>query len=211
MRHRTSGGSPFAVAQHFRRHHAWSFSTNRHWHCLAGSSYAGARFTAGKVVGPQSTLGPVSPRFAFDGVASLPAKPRAWIMAYPRPRASEGAGRKSTSGPRVTFWAPSRAIWSNASKPRGRPSRNETQQLATPNARGRNLKIWIDADAAPRDVKELVFRASRRLGIETILVANQRLTPPAGNSPRFRRPGRWRSATWPTSTSPSTQRPAISS
>jgi uncharacterized protein YaiI (UPF0178 family) len=30
-------------------------------------------------------------------------------------------------------------------------------------------------------VKELVFRASRRLGIETILVANQRLHPPAGN------------------------------
>jgi uncharacterized protein len=30
-------------------------------------------------------------------------------------------------------------------------------------------------------VKELVFRASKRLGIETILVANQRLEPPAGN------------------------------
>ena len=30
-------------------------------------------------------------------------------------------------------------------------------------------------------MKELVFRASRRLRIETILVANQRLEPPAGN------------------------------
>jgi uncharacterized protein YaiI (UPF0178 family) len=30
-------------------------------------------------------------------------------------------------------------------------------------------------------VKELVFRASRRLRIETILVANQRLETPAGN------------------------------
>lgn len=43
------------------------------------------------------------------------------------------------------------------------------------------MKIWIDADAAPRDVKELVFRAARRLAIETILVANQRLEAPPGN------------------------------
>ena len=35
------------------------------------------------------------------------------------------------------------------------------------------MKIWIDADAAPRDVKELVFRASKRLSIEVMLVANQ--------------------------------------
>ena len=43
------------------------------------------------------------------------------------------------------------------------------------------MRIWIDADAAPRDVKELVFRAAKRLGLETVLVANQRLQPPAGN------------------------------
>jgi uncharacterized protein len=41
--------------------------------------------------------------------------------------------------------------------------------------------IWIDADAAPRDVKELVFRASKRLAIDTVLVANQRLQTPPGN------------------------------
>jgi hypothetical protein len=43
------------------------------------------------------------------------------------------------------------------------------------------MKIWVDADAAPRDVKELVFRAALRLQIETILVANQRLQAPPGN------------------------------
>jgi uncharacterized protein YaiI (UPF0178 family) len=43
------------------------------------------------------------------------------------------------------------------------------------------MKIWLDADAVPRDVKDLVFRATRRLGIETVLVANQRLQTPAGN------------------------------
>jgi len=44
-----------------------------------------------------------------------------------------------------------------------------------------SLKIWIDADAAPRDVKELVFRAAKRLSIQTVLVANQRLQTPPGN------------------------------
>ncbi|MCC9655350.1 YaiI/YqxD family protein [Rhodopirellula halodulae] len=41
------------------------------------------------------------------------------------------------------------------------------------------MKIWIDADAAPRDVKEVVFRAANRLQIETILVANSMVTTPA--------------------------------
>lgn len=43
------------------------------------------------------------------------------------------------------------------------------------------MKIWIDADATPRDVKELVFRAARRLEVPAVLVANQRLQLPAGN------------------------------
>ncbi|HYH80535.1 MAG TPA: YaiI/YqxD family protein [Longimicrobium sp.] len=44
------------------------------------------------------------------------------------------------------------------------------------------MKLWIDADAAPRDVKEIAFRAAKRLEMETVLVANQRLTPPPGNT-----------------------------
>ena len=43
------------------------------------------------------------------------------------------------------------------------------------------MKIWIDADAAPRDAKEIVFRASTRLKIETVLVANQPLRLPVGH------------------------------
>lgn len=43
------------------------------------------------------------------------------------------------------------------------------------------MRLWIDADAAPRDVKEIVFRAARRLELETLLVANQRLATPPGN------------------------------
>jgi uncharacterized protein YaiI (UPF0178 family) len=43
------------------------------------------------------------------------------------------------------------------------------------------MRLWIDADATPREVKEIVFRAGKRLGLETVLVANQRLSTPAGN------------------------------
>ncbi len=43
------------------------------------------------------------------------------------------------------------------------------------------MKIWIDADAAPREVKDIVFRAARRLEIEAVLVANRRLPVPADN------------------------------
>ncbi len=41
------------------------------------------------------------------------------------------------------------------------------------------MKLWLDADAAPRDVKEVCYRASQRLSLVTILVANQRLSVPA--------------------------------
>ena len=43
------------------------------------------------------------------------------------------------------------------------------------------MRIWIDADATPREVKDLVFRAAKRLDVEAILVANMRLQPPPGN------------------------------
>ena len=44
------------------------------------------------------------------------------------------------------------------------------------------MKLWIDADAAPRDVKEIVFRAATRLSLETVLVANQRVQLPLGTT-----------------------------
>lgn len=34
------------------------------------------------------------------------------------------------------------------------------------------MKIWIDADACPRDIKEIVYRASERLQLPVFLVAN---------------------------------------
>ena len=42
------------------------------------------------------------------------------------------------------------------------------------------MRLWLDADAAPRDVKEVCYRACERLKLETILVANVRLQLPVG-------------------------------
>ena len=42
------------------------------------------------------------------------------------------------------------------------------------------MKLWLDADAAPVAVKEICYRASDRLKVETVLVANMRLQLPLG-------------------------------
>ncbi len=42
------------------------------------------------------------------------------------------------------------------------------------------MQIWVDADACPNVIKEILFRAAERLGIGLILVANQPVrTPPS--------------------------------
>lgn len=40
------------------------------------------------------------------------------------------------------------------------------------------MKIWVDADACPVVIKEILFRAAERTETETTLVANQPLTVP---------------------------------
>lgn len=44
------------------------------------------------------------------------------------------------------------------------------------------MKLWLDADATPREVKEICFRAAERLKLKTILVANQRIQLPLGSA-----------------------------
>lgn len=41
------------------------------------------------------------------------------------------------------------------------------------------MKIWVDADACPRPARELIERASARLGLPVVLVANRPLSAPA--------------------------------
>ena len=41
------------------------------------------------------------------------------------------------------------------------------------------MKIWVDADACPVVVKEILYRAAERTGVELTLVANQALSTPS--------------------------------
>lgn len=43
------------------------------------------------------------------------------------------------------------------------------------------MKIWVDADAAPNDVKEIVARAAARVEVKALYVANARVYTPPGN------------------------------
>ncbi|MEL6383214.1 MAG: YaiI/YqxD family protein [Cyanobacteria bacterium J06626_18] len=43
------------------------------------------------------------------------------------------------------------------------------------------MQIWVDADACPKVIKEILFRAARRVEIKTTLVANQELQIPASD------------------------------
>jgi len=40
------------------------------------------------------------------------------------------------------------------------------------------MQIWVDADACPKVIKEILFRAAQRLGVPLTLVANQPLQVP---------------------------------
>ncbi|OUR96934.1 DUF188 domain-containing protein [Halobacteriovorax marinus] len=42
----------------------------------------------------------------------------------------------------------------------------------------KNIKIWIDADACPKMVKEVIFKASFRLQLPVCLVANSYMSVP---------------------------------
>lgn len=46
------------------------------------------------------------------------------------------------------------------------------------------MKIWVDADACPKVIKEILFRVAQRRQLELILVANQALAVP--NAPWVR-------------------------
>lgn len=41
------------------------------------------------------------------------------------------------------------------------------------------MKIWVDADACPVVIKEVLFRAAQRTGVEITFVANQYIRTPA--------------------------------
>ena len=49
------------------------------------------------------------------------------------------------------------------------------------------MKIWVDADACPVVIKEILFKAAHRTGVQLILVANQSINVPALSNIRMLR------------------------
>jgi uncharacterized protein YaiI (UPF0178 family) len=47
------------------------------------------------------------------------------------------------------------------------------------------MKIWVDADACPVVIKDILFKAAERTGIELTLVANQRIRIPKSRVVKF--------------------------
>jgi uncharacterized protein YaiI (UPF0178 family) len=48
-----------------------------------------------------------------------------------------------------------------------------------------NMNIWVDADACPAVIKEILFRAAERTGLPLTLIANHALRIPARSNIRF--------------------------
>ena len=47
------------------------------------------------------------------------------------------------------------------------------------------MKIWVDADACPVVIKEILFKAAKRTEVETTLVANQTISIPSSTYIKF--------------------------
>ena len=47
------------------------------------------------------------------------------------------------------------------------------------------MKIWVDADACPVVIREILFRAAERTGVKVIFVANQPVRIPASSLVEF--------------------------
>ncbi len=47
------------------------------------------------------------------------------------------------------------------------------------------MKIWVDADACPVVIKDILFKAADRAGVSLILVANQTIQIPSSNNIKF--------------------------
>lgn len=52
-------------------------------------------------------------------------------------------------------------------------------------AKAGNRKIWVDADACPRVIKDMLYRVADRVPIAVIFVANQGITTPRSPHIRF--------------------------
>lgn len=47
------------------------------------------------------------------------------------------------------------------------------------------MTIWVDADACPVPIKQMLFRAADRVGVDVVLVANHALAVPRSRRVSF--------------------------
>ena len=55
--------------------------------------------------------------------------------------------------------------------------------------KSRGMQLWVDADACPRAVKEIIYRAAGRVQVQTTFVANSNLTLPRSEFLHFLKVG----------------------
>lgn len=58
------------------------------------------------------------------------------------------------------------------------PESKSTRQCAAAHQWGEVMTIWVDADACPNVIKDILYRASERMQMPLVLVANQSLRVP---------------------------------
>lgn len=68
-----------------------------------------------------------------------------------------------------------------------RHSKNIRRDSDTSTKHTINMQIWVDADACPKAIKDILFRAAERCQVTTTLVANQTLPVPPSRYIRMRR------------------------
>src|SRR2546423_4717609 len=117
-----------------------------------------------------------SPKVCLAPSASTRCCSRTWRRCAPTRRSSPTSMSWNGAGPRQLLQSGQKKWRTPAFRPavkkRPRPEQRPDQRIG--------MKLWVDADAAPRDVKDVCFRASERLSLETVLVANQRIILPVG-------------------------------
>jgi len=97
---------------------------------------------------------------------SRSARSHALGASEPRPLFIAGDPRRTRSA-----WIPDEGDGSgHLATPATTPRKTMTDNTA---------RIWIDADACPRDVKDLVYRAAERLRVPVMVVANKYMALPS--------------------------------
>jgi uncharacterized protein YaiI (UPF0178 family) len=104
-------------------------------------------------------------------VSERPVKPNAARAAGGGIRCGTGLRRKKLVFPTLHTWSNKGVVSDGALRAASAgtsPSRQGTS----------DMQVWVDADACPGEIKELLFRAAQRTGTKVTLVANQPLRTP---------------------------------